>query len=154
MRVRLAPQAFPKTLRLLRRAEFRRVYEEGQRRSASLCTIFFKSNGLPESRLGITTPKQLGNAVVRNHMRRRLREVFRRHRLEIAPGWDIVLNPRPPILKASFDGLTREVLRLFPRQSPPPDQPPEPGVRQPGQAQEASRSATSPNESPRPAREP
>jgi ribonuclease P protein component len=121
MRVRLAPQAFPKTLRLLRRAEFRRVYEEGQRRSAPLCTVFFISNGLPESRLGITTPKQLGNAVARNHVRRRLREVFRRHRPQIACGWDIVLNPRPPILKASFEAVTRELLRLFPQQPPKPE---------------------------------
>lgn len=122
MRVRLAPQAFPKTLRLLRRAEFRRVYEEGQRRSASLCTIFFKPNGLTESRLGVTTPRQLGKAVVRNRVRRRLREVFRRHRPEIARGWDIVLNPRPPILKASFEALTREMLRLFPQKPPKPEQ--------------------------------
>lgn len=122
MRVRQAPQAFPKTLRLLRRAEFRRVYEEGQRRSASLCTIFFMPNGLTESRLGVTTPRQLGKAVARNRIRRRLREVFRRHRQDLARGWDIVLNPRPPILQASFGALTRELLRLFPQQPPKPEQ--------------------------------
>jgi ribonuclease P protein component len=121
MRVRSAPQAFPKTLRLLRRAEFRRVYEEGQRRSGSLCTLFFKSNGLPETRLGITTPKALGNAVVRNRVRRRVREVFRRNRSGIARGWDIVLNPRPAILSTQFETLVRELLRMFPKNPPRPD---------------------------------
>ncbi len=120
MRVGLAPQAFPKTLRLLRRAEFRRVYEEGQRRSAPLCTIFFKFNGLAETRLGITTTKSLGNAVVRNRVRRRLREIFRRHRSDIPRGWDVVLNPRPSIIEAPFETLARELLRIFPKQSPPP----------------------------------
>src|SRR5579883_3030510 len=88
-------QSFPKTLRLLRRPEFRRVYEEGRRGSARVCTIFYRSNGLPRTRLGITTPRALGKAVVRNRIRRRLREVFRLNQAAIPPGWDIVLNPAP-----------------------------------------------------------
>ncbi|HLW80061.1 MAG TPA: ribonuclease P protein component [Terriglobia bacterium] len=120
MRVRLAPQAFPKTFRLLRRADFRRVYDEGQRRSAPLCTVFYKPNGLAETRLGITTPKAVGNAVARNRVRRRLREIFRRNRTSLARGWDVVLNPRSAVAEAPFEALEREVLRLFPRQSPPP----------------------------------
>ncbi|MDE3181753.1 MAG: ribonuclease P protein component, partial [Acidobacteriota bacterium] len=64
-------------MRLLHRPEFRRVYEEGRRGSARVCTIFYRSNGLGRTRLGITTPKSLGSAVKRNRIRRRLREVFR-----------------------------------------------------------------------------
>jgi len=113
-----APQAFPKTLRLLRRAEFRRVYEEGQRRSAPLCTIFIRSNGLPNTRLGITVPRALGNAVLRNRMKRRLREVFRLHRLALPGGWDIVVNPRPATAEVPFETLAKELLRIFPKQPP------------------------------------
>ncbi len=114
-----AGHAFPKNFRLLRRSEFRRVYEEGQRRSAPLCSVFFHSNGLTETRLGITTPTRLGNAVVRNRVKRRLREVFRLNRSAIAGGWDIVVNPRQAVARVSFTKLTQEILRLFP-QAPPP----------------------------------
>lgn len=111
--------AFPKAFRLLRRAEFRRVYEQGQRRSASLCTIFYFSNGLAHSRLGITIPARVGRAVVRNRIKRRLREIFRLNRERIPSGWDIVVNPRPQAAEAEFDKLTREFLRLVPKEQAP-----------------------------------
>jgi ribonuclease P protein component len=112
--------AFPKHLRLLRRAEFRRVYEEGQRRSASLCTVFLRSNGLAHSRLGITVPVRVGKAVLRNRIKRRLREVFRLNRLAIPAGWDMVINPRAQVAEAEFSKLEREFLRLMPKEAPPP----------------------------------
>lgn len=121
MNARLAPHAFPKDFRLLRRAQFKRVYDEGQRRSASLCTIFFRSNGLPQTRLGVTTPVRLGNAVFRNRLKRRLREVFRLNRTSIPGGWDIVMNPRQGVAKVAFPTLEREILKLFPKTAPPPE---------------------------------
>jgi len=119
MKASLAPQAFPKESRLLRRGEFRRVYEEGQRRSTSLCAIFFRPNGLSWTRLGVTVPGRVGNAVVRNRAKRRLREIFRRHRAAIPAGWDIVLNPRAAVAEVQFPTLVREILRLFPNQAAP-----------------------------------
>ncbi|HTV56926.1 MAG TPA: ribonuclease P protein component [Terriglobia bacterium] len=111
-------QSFPKTLRLLRRSEFRRVYEEGRRRNARVCFIFYRSNGLPRTRLGITTPKSLGRAVVRNRIRRRLREIFRLNQAIVAPGWDIVVNPRPVVAELPFPILIQEVLKLLPASAP------------------------------------
>ncbi|HEV2500853.1 MAG TPA: ribonuclease P protein component [Terriglobia bacterium] len=111
-------RSFPKSLRLLRRPDIRRVYEEGRRGSARICTIFYRPNGLPRTRLGITTPKALGVAVVRNRIRRRLREVFRLNQAAIAAGWDVVLNPRPAAASIPFTALTKEVLRLFPAAPP------------------------------------
>jgi ribonuclease P protein component len=119
MKAGLAPHAFPKHFRLLRRSDFRRVYEEGQRRSAPLGVLFFRANGLADTRLGITTPTRLGGAVLRNRMKRRLREVFRLHRTSLPGGWDIVLNPRPAVAEVPFERLRREILRLFPQQPPP-----------------------------------
>lgn len=113
-------QSFPKTLRLLRRPEFRRVYEEGRRGSARVCTIFYRSNGLPRTRVGITTPRSVGKAVIRNRIRRRLREVIRLNQAALVPGWDVVLNPRPVVAEMPFPALVREVLRLFPVQPPAP----------------------------------
>lgn len=128
LRARLASQAFPKSYRLLRRSEYRRVYDEGQRRSAALCIVFFLPNGLPHPRLGITTPARLGKAVLRNRVRRRLREVFRLNRPTLPGGWDILVNPRPAVAEVPFRILERELLRLLPTR--PPDAPFEQG---PGQ---------------------
>ncbi|MGH9355561.1 MAG: ribonuclease P protein component [Terriglobia bacterium] len=108
-------RCFPKAARILRRADFRRVYEEGRRGSARVCSIFYRSNGLPLTRLGITTPRALGKAVVRNRIRRRLREIFRLNRNAFPPGLDVVLNPRPIVATLPMGQLTREVLALFPR---------------------------------------
>lgn len=110
--------SFPKASRLLRRSDFRRVYKEGRRRNTSLCTIFFRANGSPLTRVGITTPKTCGNSVLRNRLKRRLREVFRLNRAAIPGGWDIVLNPCEPAATVPFQTLAQEVLRLFPRTPP------------------------------------
>jgi ribonuclease P protein component len=110
--------SFPKALRLLRRPEFRKVYDEGRRGNARVCTIFYRSNGLPRTRVGITTPRSLGKAVVRNRIRRRLREVIRLNQAVIAPGWDVVLNPRPAIAELPFPVLVRKILDLMPASAP------------------------------------
>ncbi len=107
-------QSFPKSLRLLRRPDFRKVYEEGRRRSVRICTIFFRSNGLAITRLGITTPAGVGGSVIRNRIRRRLREVYRLNQAQIPPGWDVVVNPRPAVATMPMAALTREFIRLFP----------------------------------------
>ena len=114
------PNSFPKHLRLLRRGEFRRVYDEGRRRSAPLCTVFFRSNGLGESRLGLTVPAAVGNAVVRNRVKRRVREAFRLNRAAIPGGWDIVVNPRREVAKVPFTTLVRQLIHLFPAAPSPP----------------------------------
>ena len=116
-----ASHSFPKYLRLLRRIEFRRVYEEGRRRRAPLCTVFYRANGLSYSRLGITTPRALGKSVVRNRVKRRLREVFRVNRGALPGGWDIVLNPGQRVAAIPFPRLEEEILRLLPH-VPPSDQ--------------------------------
>jgi ribonuclease P protein component len=115
-----ARETFPKALRLLKRGEFRRVYEKGERRSAPLGVVFYCSNGLSRTRLGITAPGRLGGAVLRNRVKRRVREVFRRNRTKIPAGWDIVINPRPPMATIPYEKLERELLRLFPSAAPPP----------------------------------
>ena len=114
----MRPQAFPKEYRLLRRSEFRQVYEVGQRRSAPIGVIFFRPNGLSMTRLGITAPTKLGGAVFRNRVKRRVREVFRLNRLTSPAGWDIVVNPREAMATVEFSKLVQELLRLFPRDAP------------------------------------
>jgi ribonuclease P protein component len=116
---------------LLRRPDFDRVYKTGRRFGSPLFTAFLvrrpeldpgeSGGGLrldgagaaAGSRVGFTTPRGLGKAVVRNRIRRRLREVVRLHWTELAPGWDLVFNPRRALLDAPLSGIEAEVRRLF-----------------------------------------
>src|SRR5712664_1303028 len=104
---------FPREARLVRRGEFDAVYRAGKRRSNSHFTVFFRANELPQSRFGFSIKKALGGAVLRNRIRRRLREVVRCHRLEIPAGWDIVIHPKSSVARAPFAALTADLLRLL-----------------------------------------
>jgi ribonuclease P protein component len=121
-----SPLDFPRANRLLRRAEYNAVYRDGRRRAGREFTVFFRPNGLALSRFGWSVKKALGSAVRRNRIRRRLREIVRLHRQEIAPGWDIVVHPRSSVATAGFLPLTDELLRLLPRAPSLPVEPPEP----------------------------
>jgi ribonuclease P protein component len=105
----------PRNCRLVRRSEYDVVYREGRRRTSREFTIFLRPNGLEISRFGWSIKKALGNAVRRNRIRRRLREILRLHRQEIASGWDIVIHPRTTAATAEFLPLAAELLKLIPR---------------------------------------
>jgi ribonuclease P protein component len=104
----------------VRRGDFDTVYRAGKRRSSSHFTVFFRPNELPQSRFGFSIKKALGNAVVRNRMRRRMREVVRGHRQEIPAGWDIVIHPKVSAEHAEFAMLTTDLLRLLQGATKPP----------------------------------
>jgi ribonuclease P protein component len=98
---------------LLKRGEFDAVYRAGRRRSSSHFTVFLRANELPDSRFGVSIKKALGGAVVRNRIRRRLREIVRCRRSEIPAGWDMVIHPKSAADKAPFAELAEELLRLL-----------------------------------------
>jgi ribonuclease P protein component len=97
----------------VRKSEFDAVYRAGKRRSSSHFTVFFRANELPVSRFGFSIKKALGSAVVRNRIRRRMREMVRCHRLEIPARWDIVIHPKGAAVRAAFATLTADLLRLL-----------------------------------------
>jgi ribonuclease P protein component len=104
---------FPREARLVRRGEFDAVYRAGKRRSSSHFTLFFRANQLACSRFGFSIKKELGGAVVRNRIRRRVREIVRGHRQEIPAGWDIVIHPKSSVARTEFAALTADLLRLL-----------------------------------------
>ncbi len=104
---------FPREARLLRRSDFEAVYRGGTRRTGASFTIFARSSGLGNTRFGISVKKALGGAVVRNRIRRRIREILRLHRMEIPKGWDVVVHPRPSVARAKFASLEEELVRLI-----------------------------------------
>jgi len=97
----------------VRRAEFEAVYRGGQRRSSQQFVVFFRANGKEHSCFGISVKKALGGAVVRNRIRRRIREILRLDRSEIPSGWDIVIHPRSSVARTRFASLEAELLRLL-----------------------------------------
>ena len=97
----------------MRRGDFDAVYRAGKRRSNSHFTVFFRANQLPHSRFGFSIKKALGGAVVRNRIRRRVREIVRGHRQEIPAGWDIVIHPKSNVARAEFASLRTDLLRLL-----------------------------------------
>ena len=106
---------FPKTARILRSSDFRKVYESGMRFTSSYFAAFCLRTARIDSgpRLGFTVPRAFGRAVKRNRAKRRIREALRPRLNEIAPAWDIVLNPRRQVLDAAPADLRRELDRLI-----------------------------------------
>jgi ribonuclease P protein component len=105
--------SFPRDVRLVRRGEFDAVYRAGKRRSNAHFTVFCRANGQPASRFGFSIKKTLGGAVLRNRIRRRVREIIRLHRQELPAGWDIVIHPKGSVARGAFATLTSELLRLL-----------------------------------------
>ncbi len=105
----------------MRRSQYDAVYREGRRRTSREFTVFLRPNGLEISRFGWSIKKALGNAVRRNRIRRRLREILRLHRQEIAPGWDVVIHPRSSAATAEFSALAQELLKAMPRRDEAPE---------------------------------
>lgn len=97
----------------MRRSDFEAVYRNGLRRSSGQFVAFCRATGGARSRFGISIKKVLGGAVVRNRMRRRIREILRQHSSEIPSGWDIVIHPRRSVARASFAPLAAELMSLL-----------------------------------------
>jgi ribonuclease P protein component len=104
-------------VRLLKRVQYEAVYGAGQRRSSPQFAVFFRAQQVSAadrvSRFGISVKKALGGAVVRNRIRRRIREILRRNKTEIPSGWDIVIHPRRSVAQAPFAPLEAELVRLL-----------------------------------------
>jgi ribonuclease P protein component len=116
---------FPRTARLLRHADFERVYKQGRRHFSASMTVFYwprpevsteaRNGATPPTglRIGFTVSRVLGGAVQRNRMKRRLREAVR---LSLSPAGvaaDVVINPKKSLLAVDFSEVVNEVSRAF-----------------------------------------
>ena len=90
---------------------FRRLYATSGLANSYL-VFYARRNRTGTNRVGVTVSKKLGHAVVRNRVRRRLREVYRLNEDRFTPGWDIVVVARSRCIKADFQKLTNAYLSL------------------------------------------
>ena len=90
---------------------FRRLYRTNGQANSCL-VLYARKNRTNTNRVGVTVSKKLGKAVVRNRVRRRIREAYRIHEDQFQPGWDIVIVARSRAVDVSFQKLTQSLLSL------------------------------------------
>jgi ribonuclease P protein component len=111
---------FEKASRLLKHADFDRVYRQGKRHFSANMTVFWAKRGevadrrtgtpgATPARVGFTVGKVLGGAVVRNRIKRRLRDAVRLSLPGFATAVDVVINPKKSALTAEMPKLRQEI---------------------------------------------
>ncbi|MCJ7605695.1 MAG: ribonuclease P protein component [Dehalococcoidales bacterium] len=88
---------------LTRKAQYQLVYDKGKTWANRQVVIKVLPNELEISRYGFTVSRKVGKAVIRNKVKRRLREIVKQ--LELQPGWDIIIIARTPAAQADYSGL-------------------------------------------------
>jgi ribonuclease P protein component len=99
--------------RLRRNEDFVRLRREGRTTQNRFLLISVRANGLDHNRYGFVTSKHLGKAVVRNRVRRLLREAVRLRSSRLQTGFDVVLIARQPLVEQPFQSVGRIVEELF-----------------------------------------
>lgn len=108
-------------VRLRRHADYQRAYAAARKYQSASMSWFLApqpaaggAHALPASpRVGLTVPKALGKAHDRNRIKRRMREVLRRHVDLLPPGFDLILHPRRSVLTVEFARLEAETVRVL-----------------------------------------
>ncbi len=91
---------------------FRRAYSRGKSAADSRLALYVRRNGRKDSRLGLTVSTKVGCAVVRNRVRRRLREIYRLNEGRLMAGCDVVVVARVRAAESSYHQLEKSFLRL------------------------------------------
>lgn len=95
--------------------EFRRIYAKGKSGVSPYLVVYCRPNRRGVNRLGVTVGAKLGKAVVRNRVRRRLREIFRLNQGRMKQGYDVILVGRTRAVTARYRDLERSYMQLCAR---------------------------------------
>ncbi len=99
-----------KKYRISNREDYKYIYKNGKRIQSRYMIVFIVDNHLEYNRFGIVTSKKVGNAVLRNQARRRLRAIIQKHLPELGQGHDLVIVARFNIKEAIFAALEKDFL--------------------------------------------
>lgn len=102
------PESWPREVRLRRSQDFDRVQRAGRRISGPNLVVLHLANGTEAPRFGLAVSRKVGNAVVRNRVKRWLREALRRERLGVG-GVDVVVIARSSAASAGYPAVYEEV---------------------------------------------
>ncbi|MCL1988383.1 MAG: ribonuclease P protein component [Firmicutes bacterium] len=98
---------------LKKNREFKAVYDNKCFYANRLLVLYTKKNELPQSRLGVSVSRKVGNAVVRNKLKRRIKEIMRLNANKLAQGYDFVIVARKGSATASFQQIGLALFNLF-----------------------------------------
>ncbi len=82
------------TVKINDNKDFVRLYGKGAFVSCGMCTVYYRKNGRKINRIGISTGKKIGNAVMRSRARRVIRQAYRENEKDFPKGYDIVVSAR------------------------------------------------------------
>ena len=105
----LGGQTFPKAKRIRQRGEYLKLQQVGRRRAGKWFVVITTPGRGGVSRLGITASRRVGGAVLRNRVKRMVREFFRTHHDRIQPPRDVVVIARPGAADADYAEVKREL---------------------------------------------
>lgn len=92
--------------------DFQRLYHKGKSAASPFLAVYVRKNRVGRNRLGFTVGKKVGGAVVRNRVRRKLKEIYRLHEEEFQTGCDIVVVARVRAAFSSYHQLEKSFLTL------------------------------------------
>lgn len=103
----------PKKHRLINKKDFEKVFKTGQGRYAKILGIKFAKNNLENSRFGFIVSKKVSTkAVVRNKIKRQVREIIQLNLENIKNGLDIIIICHPEIANKKYQEIEKEILRI------------------------------------------
>ena len=112
--VEMPDQHFGKARRLLKNADFQRVYSEGLKQSSPYITLhWMKAPKDGNTRIGISVSRKTGIAVLRNRVKRRLRDLLRTYPQAITPGYWVVVAARRECEKVDISELRKSLYQLI-----------------------------------------
>jgi ribonuclease P protein component len=90
---------------LKKNSDFRRLYARGKSSVNPYLVVYSKKNGMNHNRIGFTVSAKLGNAVIRNRIRRQLREIYRLHLCELKNGIDLIIVARSRCVRGEYQKM-------------------------------------------------
>lgn len=98
--------------RLKKNKDFQLIYQQKKSFIGKYLVLYIRKNNLDDVRIGFTVSKKIGKAVVRNKVKRRLKEICRVNVSRFAPGYDLIFVARGKIKGISYQLVEQEIEKL------------------------------------------